>query len=80
MRIGIQGDHNYQLDNRLADYSFFTKQFALPPISEEAATTADLRSYEELVTALPEDNLTILGLARQLGGEITRSPVSNGSC
>jgi len=69
------GDHNYQLDNRLADYSFFTQQFGLPPISDEAGIPAELRSYEELVTALPEDNLTILGLARQLGRQITRSPI-----
>ena len=69
------GDHNYQLDNRLADYSFFTKQFGLPPISDEAGIPAELRSYEELVTALPEDNLTILGLARQMGRHIARSPI-----
>ena len=69
------GDHNYQLENRLADYSFFTKHFGLPPILDEAGIPAELRSYEELVTALPEDNLTILGLARQLGREITRSPI-----
>lgn len=69
------GDHNYQLDNRLADYSFFTKQFGLPPISDEAGIPAEVRSYEELVTALPEDNLTILGLARQVSRQITRSPI-----
>jgi dienelactone hydrolase len=69
------GDHNYQLDNRLADYSFFTKQFGLPPISDEASVPAELRSYAELVTALPEDNLTILGLARQLSRQISRSPI-----
>jgi dienelactone hydrolase len=69
------GDHNYQLDNRLADYSFFTKQFGLSPIPDEAGIPAELRSYEELVTPLPEDNLTILGLARQLSHETTRSPI-----
>jgi dienelactone hydrolase len=69
------GDHNYQLDNRLADYSFFTKQFGLPPIADEAGVPAELRSYEELVTPLPEDNQTILGLARQMGRAITRSPI-----
>ena len=69
------GDHNYQLENRLADYSFFTKHFGLPPISDEAGVPAELRSYEELVTALPEDNLTILGLARQLARQTTRSPI-----
>jgi dienelactone hydrolase len=69
------GDHNYQLDNRLADYSFFTKQFGLPSISDEAGVAAEVRSYEELVTPLPDDNLTILGLARQLGRQITRTPI-----
>lgn len=69
------GDHNYQLDNRLADYRFFTKQFGLPPISDEAGVPAELRTYEELVTPLPEDNLTILGLARQLSRETKRSPI-----
>ena len=69
------GDHNYQLDNRLADYSFFTKQFGLPPISDEAGVPAELRTYEELVTPLPEDNLTILGLARQLSHETKRSQI-----
>ncbi len=69
------GDHNYQLDNRLADYSFFTKQFGIPPISDEAGVPAELRSYEELLTPLPEDNLTILGLARQLSRETKRSPI-----
>ncbi len=69
------GDHNYQLDNRLADYSFFTKQFGLPPISDEAGIPSELRSYEELVTPLPEDNLTILGLAREMARELKRSSV-----
>ena len=69
------GDHNYQLENRLADYSFFTKHFGLPPVSDEAGVPAELRSYEELVTPLPEDNLTILGLARQLARQTTRSPI-----
>lgn len=69
------GDHNYQLENRLADYSFFTKHFGLPPISDEAGVAAELRSYDELVTPLPEDNLTILGLARQLARQTTRAPI-----
>jgi dienelactone hydrolase len=73
------GDHNYQMDNRLADYSFFTKHFGMPPISDEAGVPSELRSYEELVTALPDDNLTILGLARQLGRQITRSPIPTGA-
>jgi dienelactone hydrolase len=69
------GDHNYQLDNRLADYSFFTQQFGLPPIENEQGVPAEVRSYEELVTPLPQDNLTMLDLARQLGRHITRRPI-----
>ena len=69
------GDHNYQLENRLTDYSFFTKNFGLPPIFDEAGVAAELRSYEELVTPLPDDNLTILGLARQFARQTTRTPI-----
>lgn len=69
------GDHNYQLENRLADYSFFTKQFGLPPIADEAGVPAEVRSYEELVTPLPEDNLTILGLARQIGRQNAKTQI-----
>jgi dienelactone hydrolase len=69
------GNHNYQLDNRLADYGFFTKQFGLPPIENEDGVAAQVKSYEELVTPLPKDNLTMLDLARKLGQEITRDPI-----
>ena len=69
------GDHNYQLDNRLADYAFFTKHFGLPPIENEDGVAAEVKSYEELVTPLPADNLTILDLARQVGKRITRAPI-----
>ena len=69
------GTHNYRLDNRLADYRFFTKQFGLPAIENEDGVPAELKSYQELVTPLPKDNLTILDLARQLGKEITRQPI-----
>jgi dienelactone hydrolase len=69
------GDHNYQSDNRLADYSFFSKQFGLPAITDEAGVATEVRSYEDLVTTLPENNLTILDLARQIGSHITRAPI-----
>jgi dienelactone hydrolase len=67
--------HNYQLDNRLADYRFFSKQFGLPLIDNEDRVAPEIRSYDELLVGLPEDNLTILGLAQKLGREITRPPV-----
>jgi dienelactone hydrolase len=67
--------HNYQLDNRLADYRFFSQQFRLPLIDNEDHVAPEIRSYDELLVGLPEDNLTILGLAQKLGREITRPPV-----
>jgi dienelactone hydrolase len=67
--------HNYQLDNRLADYRFFSRQFGLPPIDNEDHLATEVRSYEELRVGLPEDNLTILGLAQKLGRAISRPPV-----
>jgi Acetyl xylan esterase (AXE1) len=69
------GNHNYQLDNRLADYRFFTKQFGLPAIENEDGVAAQVKTYSELVTPLPKDNLTMLELARKLGKEITRIPI-----
>jgi len=72
------GDHNYQLDNRLADYGFFTTQFGLPPIENEDGIPSELKSYDELVTPLPENNLTILDLARQMGKRIARGAIPSG--
>ena len=67
--------HNYQLDNRLADYRFFSRQFGVPLIDNEDHVASEIRSYDELVVGLPEDNLTILSLAQKLGREITRQPI-----
>jgi dienelactone hydrolase len=71
------GDHNYQLDNRMQAYGFFAKRFNVPMIQKEIE---DLRSYEELVVGLPQNNLTILGFAKKLAQAITRPPIpSDGS-
>jgi dienelactone hydrolase len=70
--------HNYQLDNRLADYRFFSQQFGLPLIDSEDNVAQEIKSYDELVVGLPEDNLTILALAQKLGREIARPPVPSG--
>ena len=69
------GTHNYQLDNRLEAYRFFSKQFNLPVTEKEIPSDAEIKSYEELVVGLPPNNLTILGLARKLGASISRPPV-----
>ncbi len=69
--------HNYQLDNRLQAYRFFSKHFGLAPIEQEIPVDAEVKSYDELAVGLPKDNLTILGLARKLAGEIPRQPVAS---
>jgi dienelactone hydrolase len=66
--------HNYQLDNRLQAYRFFSKHFGLAPIEREIPVDTEVKSYDDLVVGLPEGNLTILGLARKLAGEISYQP------
>ncbi len=69
------GTHNYQLDNRLAAYQFFSQHFGLPPIESEIPAGQELKSADELAVGLPADNLTILGLARRMASQIQRPPV-----
>jgi dienelactone hydrolase len=73
------GTHNYQLDNRLAAYRFFSQHFGLPAITSELPAGAELKSYHELVVGLPKDNLTILGLARKMATDIRREPIPAGA-
>jgi hypothetical protein len=67
--------HNYQLDNREAAYRFFSEQFGLPLIEKEIPVGEEIKSYDELVVGLPQNNLTILDLARKIGRGINRLPV-----
>jgi dienelactone hydrolase len=69
-------DHNYQLDNRRQAYRFFTRHFGLKETDEEIPVSAEIKSYEELVVGLPENNLTVLGLARKLAAGIRRPEFS----
>ncbi len=69
------GDHNYQLDNRLHSYAFFDKYFKLPLLNNESPAEQDILSKEQLTVGLPEDNLTILSLARQFADNVKREPV-----
>jgi len=69
------GTHNYQLLNREQAYRFFSKHFNLPPMEREIPSGPEVKTYDELVVGLPKGNLTILGLARQLAGEIARAPI-----
>ena len=69
------GDHNYALENRLEAYRFFARAFGQPPVEDEIPAGDELKTAEELTVGLPEDNLTILGLARRLGQRIERAPI-----
>jgi dienelactone hydrolase len=71
--------HNYQLDNRVQAYRFLSKQFGMPLFEEDLAVGQELKSYDELVVGLPSDNLTILGLAQKIGGQLTRPPIPDDS-
>lgn len=66
--------HNYGLSNRRQSYRFFAKYFHLPAGEQEIPVGPDIKSYSELAVGLPKDNLTILGLARKMARQITRSP------
>jgi dienelactone hydrolase len=66
--------HNYQLDNRLQAYRFFSRNFGMPVVEQEIPVDDEIKSYDELVVGLPKDNLTIAGLARKLAQGITRPP------
>jgi hypothetical protein len=68
------GTHNYLLDNRRQAYSFFNEHFGTN-IEEGPRVAPEIRSGEELTVGLPENNLTILDLARQLANQIEHKPL-----
>jgi dienelactone hydrolase len=72
------GDHNYDLDNRQQSYRFFTRHFGLPEATAEVPVGREIKTAEELLVGLPEDNLTILGVARKLAERIKRPAVPSG--
>jgi dienelactone hydrolase len=73
------GTHNYLLDNRMAAYDFFSRQFKLPPIKEDPGIGSEVKSYEDLVVGLPKDNLTIVALAQKFAHEIRRETLPSDS-
>lgn len=58
--------HNYQVDNRIQAYRLLSRHFGLGPWDREDPVDREIQSYEDLVVGIPEDNLTIVGVARQL--------------
>ncbi|HKT13507.1 MAG TPA: acetylxylan esterase [Terriglobia bacterium] len=67
--------HNYYLDNREHAYRFFTEHFNLPIAEHEIPSGAEIKTYDELKVGLPQNNLTLLGLARQFAAQIQRQPI-----
>jgi dienelactone hydrolase len=67
--------HNYQLENRLQAYRFFTEHFQLPVATDEIPSGAELKTSGELSVGLPPDNLTTVGLAKRLADRITRPAI-----
>ncbi len=68
------GTHNYELDNRQQSYAFFTKHFGMTVVDHEVPVDSELKTYEELSVGLPQDNLTISGVAKKLAAAIKRIP------
>jgi dienelactone hydrolase len=71
--------HNYQLDNRLQAYRFFSENFKMPVVEKEIPSDAEIKSYSELEVGIPKDNLTILSLAQKFGREISRAAIPSDS-
>lgn len=71
------GTHNYQLDNRLQAYRFFSEHFGLPPIESELNVDREIKSRRELDAGLPGNNLTIVGVARRIAQMSQRTPQSS---
>lgn len=71
----IPGVHNYQLDNRTQAYRFFTEHFHLPIADTEAFSDPEIHTSRELAIGVPANNLTILGLAKELASRIHRQPI-----
>jgi hypothetical protein len=67
------GTHNYQLDNRQQAYRFFGKHFRWPISTDGIHIGSEIRDREALAAGIPEDNLTIAGLARVLATTNRRS-------
>ena len=73
------GTHNYQLENREQAYGFFTKHLGLPVTPREIPSDDEVRPAEQLAVGLPQQNLTIAGLARKLAGQIAQKATPTAS-
>lgn len=67
--------HNYGLEDRTQAYSIFIRQFHLTADSAEIPVGQYVKTFDELRGGSPPDNLTILGLARKMSGQLSRPPI-----
>ncbi|MGH9468927.1 MAG: alpha/beta hydrolase family protein [Terriglobia bacterium] len=65
--------HNYGLEDRDQAYRFLVEHFHLAASPEEIPVGQDLKSYDQLLVGVPQNNLTILGLARKMASKLTHS-------
>lgn len=86
-RLGVQdrfgwhenfdpGDHNYELENRMQSYAFFARHFGLQPVERENVAKDEVLPPEALTVGLPDGNLTLLGLARQMASRVRQEAPS----
>jgi dienelactone hydrolase len=67
--------HNYALEDQAQAAAFFINQFGLVADSAEIPVGQYVKTFDELKGGIPEDNLTIVGLARKMAGQLSRPPV-----
>ena len=62
--------HNYDHENREEAYGFLDKWFHLLFSKNEIPVAQDIDTYRQLAVHLPANNLTMLGLARQIAAKL----------
>jgi dienelactone hydrolase len=70
--------HNYALEDQAQAFAFFIKHFHLTADSTEIPVGQYVKTFDELKGGIPDDNLTILGLARKMASGLKRPPVPLG--
>jgi len=70
------GDHNYQLDNRMQSYRFFSTHLGMPPVTAESPAGADIKPADQLKVGLPDGQLTLFEVGRRQAMRIRHDDVA----
>ena len=70
--------HNYAAEDQEQALAFFIKHFHLSTNNAQASVDQYVKSFDELRGEIPEDNLTILSLARKQASQLARPTVPSG--